>query len=84
MTAGATDNVQVAVKDASNATAAQTIAVTTETVPFTPAVLEHPDLFEVLIAGAPTASGGIKFQTLMHRRQVRQLDRGSLYEAHGG
>ena len=35
VTAGATDDVQVAVTDANNATAAQTIAVTTDTVPFT-------------------------------------------------
>ena len=58
VTAGATDNVQVAVKDASNATAAQTIAVTTETVPYTALVLNDPSV-EVLVAGAFTALGGI-------------------------
>ena len=39
VSAGATDNVQVSVTDANNATAAQTIAVTTNTVPFTDVVV---------------------------------------------
>ena len=56
--AGATDNVRVVVTDFTNATAAQTIAVTTDTVPFTPAVINAPELWYVIF-NELTALGGV-------------------------
>jgi hypothetical protein len=57
-TAGATDDVQVAVTDASNATTAQTVAVTTGTVPFTNLVLNLIDQLDEIV-GTPTALGNL-------------------------
>ncbi len=52
--AGQTDNVQVTVKDASNAVAAQTVAVTTDTVPFTTLIINRLSAL-FLIPGATTS-----------------------------
>ena len=52
------DTVQVQVTDANNLTTAQSIAVTTEYVPFTEPVLNAPAT-EITILGTPTALGGL-------------------------
>ena len=52
------DNVQIAVTDANNATAAQTVAVTTDTVPFTDLLLNYPGV-QALINNVYTAMQGV-------------------------